>query len=294
MRRLWAWWVARANRMEDARPLAAVRIAVALALTLDLLQTGRLGLIPVLYRPYASGGLSDVQDSAYVLGNILPVELAGPVLWGLSVACFALVALGVWSRPATLLGVLAYAQLGHLCPPGDRGIDRVLRTVLLILLASDAHRCWALTGKEAVRQMRGWTSDLLRTLLVVVYMSAGVAKLMTQPGWLAISGLPVLYRVMCDPLAAHLDPMSTQRWFWPLRILGWCTIAMETSGWVLYTRWAPYWAICGVGMHLGIALTMELGMFSWGMLALYPLLLAPFWLPRLDRWRARRAVAEAG
>jgi hypothetical protein len=27
-------------------------------------------------------------------------------------------------------------------------------------------------------------------------------------------------------------------------------------------------------MHLGIALTMDLGMFSWGMLALYPILLA--------------------
>ena len=33
-------------------------------------------------------------------------------------------------------------------------------------------------------------------------------------------------------------------------------------------------SIAGASMHLGIALTMDLGMFSWGMLALYPILLA--------------------
>ena len=41
----------------------------------------------------------------------------------------------------------------------------------------------------------------------------------------------------------------------------------------------------GALMHLGIALTMTLGMFSWGMLALYPILLAPFfWTP----WTAKQ------
>ena len=39
---------------------------------------------------------------------------------------------GVAARPALLIGVLAYAQAGHLYAPGDRGIDRILRTVLLI------------------------------------------------------------------------------------------------------------------------------------------------------------------
>ncbi len=284
--------MARANRLEDTRPLAAVRILVSLAVLLDLLHTARLGLLDVLYRPFEAGGISQVMDDAYVLDLFLPVDLAGRAAWLTAVVCAILVMFGVGARPATLLGVLAYAQLGHLYPPGDRAIDRVLRNVLLLLLFSDAHRRWSLARGPAVLQMRAWTSDLVRTLLVVVYMSAGVSKIMTQPAWLALSGTPVLYRVMTDPLAAHLDPVATQAWFWPLRVMGWGTILLECSAPLLYTRWAPVWAVAGLGMHLGIAFTMELGMFSWGMMAIYPLLLAPWWLPALDRWQAARALAR--
>lgn len=286
MSRLWAWWVARTSRLEDTRPLAALRIGCAVAILLDLLQTARLGLVDVLFRPFSAGGLSAVTDTAYVLDAVLPPDLAGRLAWLVSVICFALVALGVGTRPAILLGVLAYAQLGHLYPPGDRAIDRLLRSVMLVLLFSDAHRRWTLGTRPPVWSTRGWTSDLIRTLLVVMYLSAGVSKLMTQPRWLAWSGTPVLYRVMTDPLSAHLDPVSTQGWYWLFYALGWGTIAMELSAPLIYTRWAPYWALCGIGMHLGIAVTMELGMFSWGMLALYPLLLAPWWVGWLDRRRA--------
>lgn len=291
MARLWVWWQTRVNRMEDSRPLAAVRIAVSLALVLDLLNVLRLGLVDTLFVPFDHGGLSNVQDSAYVMGKLLPDPWAGRVLFGTSLLCFVLTGLGVLSRPATVVGVLAYAQLGHLYPPGDRAIDHLLRTVLLILLFSDAHRRWSLSRGEVARQTRGWASDLIRTLLVVLYMSAGITKLMQQPRWLALQGMPVLYRVMTDPLAAHLDPVAMQDWTWLLRVLGWGTIAMECSGFLIYTRLAPYWAIPGICMHLGIAFSMELGMFSWGMMAFYPLLFAPFWLPRLMRRDAERAGA---
>lgn len=280
---LWSWWLARVNRMEDARPLAAVRIGVSIALVLDLLNVLRLGLVDVLFIPYDAGGLSDVQDSAYILGSWLPPTFAGRLLFGTSLGCFVMTGLGVLTRPATIIGVLAYAQLGHLYPPGDRAIDRLLRSVLLILLFSGAHRRWALGGGEAVQQVRGWASDLIRTLLVVLYMSAGISKLMMQPRWLALHGTPVLYRIMTDPLAAHMDPVAMMDWTWPLRVLGWGTILMECSGFLIYTRLAPYWAVPGLMMHLGIAFTMELGMFSWGMMAFYPLLFAPWWLPRLIR-----------
>ena len=291
MSRLWAWWEARVNRMEDARPLAVVRIAVSAALVLDLLNVWRLGLVDVLFIPFDAGGLSDVQDSAYVFGGLAAPAVAGRLLFGTSLLCFILTGLGVLTRPATLIGVLAYAQLGHLYPPGDRAIDRLLRTVLLILLFSGAHRRWALGGGAARKQVRGWASDLIRTLLVVLSMSAGISKLMMQPDWLASKGVPVLYRVMTDPLAAHVDPVAAQGWYWPLRVLGWGTILMECTGFLLYTRLAPYWAIPGLLMHRGIAFTMELGMFSWGMMAFYPLLFAPFWLPRLMARDAARGGA---
>lgn len=287
MSRLWAWWMARVERTEDARILASVRVAASLAVVLDLLRVWQLGLVPVLFRTYADGGLSSNQDTAYLVDRFLGSDVAGPLLFWTSLVCFALVALGVLSRPATVVGVLAYAQLGHLYTPGDRAIDRVLRNVLLLLLFSDAHRRFALGGGPRLEQIRSWPTDLVKTLMVCVYMSAGITKVMQQPGWLGLHGTPVLYRVMTDPMAAHVDAVAAQGWFWPLRLLGWGTILMECTGFLIYTPLAPLWAVPGALMHLGIASTMELGMFSWGMLSLYPVLVGPWLLPRLDRLRGR-------
>ncbi|MDP2314581.1 MAG: HTTM domain-containing protein [Pseudomonadota bacterium] len=281
----WARWVRYTSRDMDARPLALVRIFACVAILLDLLQVGRLGLVETLFRPWAAGGLSVVQDDANVLVALSPTW-GGPVAYVVTLVCLALVALGVWTRPALVVGLLAYAQLGHLYPPGDRAIDRLLRSALLLVLVSGAHRRFALTGTRQDR-VPAWPADTIRLLLVLVYLSAGVAKLQQQPGWLAWTGTPVLYRVMGDPLAAHVDPEAAVP-FWPvLRVLGWGTIALECSAPLVFTRFAPYWALGGAAMHLGIALTMDLGMFSWGMLGLYPILLA-----RLFEGSARTVARE--
>jgi hypothetical protein len=44
-------------------------------------------------------------------------------------------------------------------------------------------------------------------------------------------------------------------------------------------RWV--WIALGVAFHVGIAITLRLGVFPWGMLALYPVLLRPEELARL-------------
>ncbi len=269
----WSRWVAWVGRDADAGPIAAVRVLACVAIVCDLLEVARLRLVPVLFRTYDAGGLSVVQDDAGFLIAASPAH-GGPIAWGVAVGALLLAALGVWTRPALVLGLLAYAQLGHLYPPGDRAIDRLLRTVLLILLFSGAHRRLALTGPRQDR-IAAWPADLIKGLLVLVYLSAGIAKLQQQPGWISWPELPVLYRVMADPLSAHLDPVAALAWAPAFRVLGFGTIALELSSPLLLTRLAPYWALCGVAMHIGIAMTMELGMFSWGMLALYPILLAP-------------------
>ncbi len=64
--------------------------------------------------------------------------------------------------------------------------------------------------------------------------------------------------------------------------MSWATVALELSSLLLLTRWAPWWGIVGALMHVGIFSMMELGMFSWGMLALYPIVFAP-WLVRHAR-----------
>ncbi len=272
MTRAWQWWVLRCARLEDARALALVRIGVSVAILLDLVRVGQLGLVDVLFRPYALGGLSSLQTQ-HVWIDALPE--GGRIAWIVAIGAFTLAALGVGTRPAILMGTLAYAQLGHMYSPGDRAIDRLLRTALLVLLFSGSHLRFSLLGKRA-DAVRAWPSDTLRLLLVIVYMTSGFAKLSSQPAWLATNGTPVLYRLMADPLAGHLDPHAALAWFAPLRVLGWGTVALELASPLIFTRWARFWAVGGICMHLGIALTMHLGMFSWGMLALYPVVVGPW------------------
>ena len=290
MRGYWNRWVARCEQQMDPRPLALVRILVPLAVILDLLRLVQLGLVEVLFRPWEQGGLSTFTDpSAFI--HVWSPMWGGIVAFGLTVICMMLIGLGRWMRPAILIGCLAYAQLGHLYPPGDRAIDRILRCALLFLLFSKADEIWAWNSKPRAARVPAWPAHGIQFLLVIVYMSAGISKLAQQPNWMAIDGMPVLYRIMTDPLASNLDP-ADWTWAYPLfRFGGWSTIILEVGAFLILTRWCHWWAIGGALMHLGIAATMTLGMFSWGMLALYPLLLSPLLLTWLDRKKPTKGLA---
>lgn len=94
---------------------------------------------------------------------------------------------------------------------------------------------------------------------------------------------PPLLRILIDPMAAELDPAFWAQFPWLFRLAGFGTIAFELGSPLLLTRHAHRFAIVGLVMHMGIAVTMSLGMFSWGILACYPLFLAPFILRPLVR-----------
>ena len=277
MTQIWRRWTAYCDRQMDPRPLALVRILVPLMIVLDLLRLLQLGLVEVVFRPWEAGGLSTFTDSTALIDTWSP-EWGGIVAFGLTLVCMVFVGLGRFMRPAIVIGCLAYAQLGHLYPPGDRAIDRILRCTLLFLLFSQADEYWAWNTKKRATRISAWPAQGIRFMLVMIYMAAGISKIAQQPNWLAIDGMPVLYRIMTDPLASNMDP-ETWAWAFPLfRIGGWATIFLEVGAFLILTRWCRWWAIGGALMHLGIAATMTLGMFSWGMLALYPLLLSPFFL----------------
>jgi hypothetical protein len=78
--------------------------------------------------------------------------------------------------------------------------------------------------------------------------------------------------------------VAAAAWPWLWRIGGWLTIGLELASPLLLTRFRHFWAVGGILMHLGIALTMDLGMFSWGMLSMYLVVLSPWVVRVLDRW----------
>ena len=285
--RAWTALVRFLHRPVDSRPLALVRIFVCLALVLDLLRVAQLGLVGTYYVPAELGGLSTFRDDAFVLDDLLgpywDPATSGPLLFWVSLVLLLFPLAGVGGWPMVLVAVLVYAQLGHLYPPGDRGVDRILRTVLLVLAFSGADRRFSLSRRPRLDTLAAWPSDLLRFFLVLVYLAAGLGKLMQTWNWLAASGPAVLYRIMGDPLASDVPATALKPAMGLLRVGGWGTIVLELSAPLILTPICRYWAIFGALMHLGIAATMVLGMFSWGMLALYPVLFAPWTCKVLDR-----------
>ena len=284
---LWKRWVERTSREVDVRPLGVTRIAVAGCILLDLLRVAQVGMVDVLFQTFGDGGLSKKQDPAWVLDDWIGAVAAGPTAFWTTICCMVLTMLGVGTRPAMLLGILAYAQLGHGYPPGDRAIDRILRLVLFALLFTNAHRVFALDNRilkrAPVLTTPQWAYDLLKYFIALVYICAGVGKIMKQPMWLGFPKFPPLYRIVTDPLAGHLDPSFWVDFTWLFTAGSWFTIVWEIGAFVILTRLGRWWALGGAFMHVGIALTMELGMFSWGMLALYPILWAGWVSAGLDR-----------
>ena len=275
------------GRQTDPLPLALVRILAPLCIVVDLLEAARLGLVTAYWRPASAGGLSRFSGEYAVIDDLSPLW-GGPVTWLVTVIAMLLVAAGVAVRPALVVGVVAYAQLGHLYPPGDRAIDRLLRTVLLILIFSGAHRrlsVWQLLRKiPPAVSIPAWPADLIRFVLVLMYLGAGLHKIGSTAGWIDPTQPSPIYRILTDPLSGRLDPVAFEDWQGVAYALSVGTVLLELTPLLLLTRLAPYWAMCGVLMHLGIAATMHLGMFSWGMLSLYPLLFSA-WIVR--RWGAR-------
>jgi len=287
MARLWRRWLTWSGREVDARPLALTRVLLPIMLLLDMARLVQLGLVDDLFRHYDQGGINVALNPHLWLDNLSPMW-GGPVAVGVVMAALACVAAGVLYRPALLVALVGYAQLGHLCGPSDRGIDRILRTVMLILIVSEAHKHFSLKRPWKDR-IPAWPQDLVRYLLVLVYMNSGFAKLLGDPaGWLGFEGQSHLYRIITNPVAGHVDPVMADDWGWVLWLGGWFTIGIELAAPLLLTRHAHWWALAGVALHLGIAATMELGMFSWGMLSLYPILFAESpWL------NARRSSASS-
>ncbi len=291
---IWQRWVDRCNRPIDVRPFALTRILLPLAILVDFAEMAMTGMVGTVFELSEYGGIAGFHRAQYWFLHMGPNT--GVYLFSIVMVSFAMVVLGIKSRFFTIVGVLAFAQLGHLFPGGDRAVDRLIRTGMLLLVFTDAHRCYSLENvlrkRPRVTHTAGWVEDILRLLMAILYMSAGLAKL-GAGDWFALRGPPQLYRVMTDPMAAKLDPLNpTWRTFWPLfRFSGMVTVVWELLSPILLTARAHQYLIVGVVMHLGIAVAMKLGVFSFGVLALYPPLMAPWLLPLLDRVEGRIGVA---
>lgn len=293
--------------------LAAIRIAVGLVLFLDFVTIGLFDLVEATMATYPDGFALERMPWwrwwAALFGTG-PTQ-AWALYVGLLVSSFA-VTTGLLTRGSLVVLVLLSAQYAAGHPSGDRAIDTLLRNALLILAFSGAGRTWSLdawfrTGSFAGdgAEVPAWPRYLFVLQLVVVYFAAGVSKYAQH--WWPWGDFAALWIILHDwaytivprEWLAATQPFSywfTQfgtfttmafQWTYPIVLLhyfppsgepGWLRQRLERHSLHLV------WIATGAAFHVGIALTMSLGIFPWGTLALYPAYFHPDEVDRAWRW----------
>lgn len=304
-------WVQFWDRHEPGDSLACVRIGVGAVLLFDLWTTARLGLVTGLWAPVEEGGFG---PSAYDQPGCVLYEWLGAssgLAWWLfviSMLSSATLCLGLFTRTSAACLVLAYAQLSQLQSAADRGIDMLLRNVCVLLACSGAGvtlSCDALraTGRwRSDRLVPAWPRYCLVLQLAVVYFQAGMLK--QSPQWTSLDGYSALSVVLQRPHFARLVlPSQLMAALYPLLqlatfvtvlfergalfmpLLVWLEETRHRGGrlrrWLHRSRLLPLWAATGLGFHLGLVALLQLGIFPWGCMAIYPALVSPLTLRRV-------------
>jgi hypothetical protein len=300
------WWVNLWDRREPATAQALVRIGVGVCLLFDLLQVRWLGLVDAVWAPPPDGmgyGSSPRLWSQHWFGADAGTS---ELLWWVCTIAVALFTVGALTRVACVVFVLVYAQMAMISPDADRGIDMICRAVVGVLALSWCHARWSVDawvrarflGRPFPELVPAWPRLLLFAQLVWIYFSGGHNK--TGPEWGPAGGFAALANVLSDPHFARFsaDWVPT---LYPLMVVATAaTMAFELGspgiivltaldrrpgrvGWVAARlRWV--WIVTGVLLHLNIAVFMRLGLFPWAMIAMYPVLLHPDELVRVEAW----------
>ena len=313
---LWTRWALQLATRERGTSLALFRVAVGLALMLNMALVIHAGIVDVVWVDVSHGGLLALRP------NWLLAAFGGArpgVIWGFvitALVCGALVAVGLGGPIPALVGLQTHLSLYSLMNVASGGFDDLTSNALWILVLG----LWGPTATLSLdcRLRRGrWTDDapvlafpryLAVLQLVVLYGTTGLHKLSAT--WLPSGGYTALYWALQDATFRRLQtewvaavfPLTQFATFvaWlfevtaPLLVLVFYYRATrDRPGRVraLFNRWdlrIPF-LVVGVALHLGILVLFEVGPFSVISLSYYFCLWRPEELERLGRRLARRA-----
>lgn len=318
--RVVAFW----DEREDPLPFALVRIALGLCWVYDLLHIWNLGLVTALFAPEEAGGFSAVYRSENGGGWLYWFGAdAGPWLHAVMTVAALAVLVGFRTRTAAAVLLLAWLQWVEILSTADRGIDQLSRHMVLLMVFGHAGRtlsvdAWLDTGSFVDRTpVPSWPQKLVVGQMVLMYFTAGVLK--TGVTWWPPGGFAALYFALQDPSVAAFDFGWTVRQpaFFFTQVGTAVTILYQTTypfvllllwwrrnpdragrfgRWCLRWRLEAVWLLIGAWFHVSLGVVMNLGIFPWAMLALYPAWFsaeawwAVFGWLRAPRWRRATAL----
>jgi len=292
-------WIALWDRREDPRSVALVRILLSSVVLYDWMRIYHLKLVEPLFAPLAGGGMGTPMSHKAVPWLYATFTTGADAAWvgfGLVVVLTVMLGVGLLTRLSALALVLVWTQLALGLPASDRGIDMLIRNVVLLLAFSSAGQVWSIDARLRTGSWHGdgqripaWPRYLLIVQLVILYFTAGVQKVASS--WTPFGGWSALYIAMRDPAFAMgplsgLDGLypatqfltaSTWCWEWSAPLLLLALYYRDTrarSGRLraLMNRlsFRTIYLLIGAVFHIGTSLTLQLGIFPWAILSLYP------------------------
>jgi len=306
IRRLLNYWIGIWDLKEHPRSLAVIRICLGLVILFDALEVLRRGLVVPLMGVLDAGGWSSVllRPNIPLWYQYLPAEPSSAyLLWAgifTTALCFTL---GIFPRISAVGFVLLSAQWNQILPQADRGIDTLVRNAMLIMAVSQCGRTLSLQALWKTGSIYGdgedvqaWPRHLVICQLVLMYFMTGVQKFGLS--WTPFGYYSALYIILQDYAIIRMDfswlvnqpfYLFTQlssaitvfwQWSYPIVLLFFhYRLTPDRPGRFrafavkYHLHWV--WVAVGAVFHLLIAATMELGIFPWAMLALYPAFVHP-------------------
>jgi hypothetical protein len=283
----------------DARVPAIFRVAIGLVATLDF--TDRLRDAFTFYSsqgllaPDTGTGSVDLLPSVLLGASASPTRVMIFFVFGfVALTCFTL---GYRTRLAAVLTWIAVFTIQMrnrtICDGGDTLLRILCFWALFVDLGGRLSLDVWLGRRPAQATVPGLPVRLLRLQLALVYLTAGLSK--SGASWLDGSavyyavqsmdfGRPLGVLLAAHPMLARAVAFSTvviEVAFAPLVLVPLRTTAARALGLAL-----------GLALHVGIALTMRVGIFSWVLPASYTIFLSPHWIDAaLRRVRGRTARA---
>ncbi len=282
--RLRAWYMAHLATVEDGAAMALVRMFVGGSLLVLLVpfvatEAGR-EVVRFAFCDDDFGGYRGIVGSPAVrlLGGPTEAVLQGLLLTATIASVFMVV--GLFGRVPILVAAvctnIAFAQNADVTGGGDA----LLGNALFLLLLADATATLSLdcrwrTGRFVdATPVAAWPRKLALVQLAIVYTVTGVQKLVSS-AWTPLDGFSALYQILQSPQWARSPGFieATNGWLvLPAALMSLATIVWEVGFFMVLIkpRWRGLFAVVGVGIHIGILLLMEVGIFSWLSMSLYP------------------------
>ena len=309
MKRFWARMIAFVEQREDATSLALTRIVAATTLFCHLVHLLWSGAATFAWVGSAGMGFATRPGFLERFGGGTYENVIALV--SVSAAASLLVALGLFTRVSILVAWLSFRALLDLNAEARSGYDSLLVNTLFLLLISGCGRALSLDALifKKPREVSRWPRMLVVFQIGLLY--GGTAMMKASNGWVPGGDGDALWFILHQPMWSRFAELpswsfvltqiaTTITWLWELsgplfavsvwlresdpqgRKLAWLKRVLDR------VRFRELWLVAGVGVHVGIEISMEVGAFSGASLALYFCAVRPHeWRAWFTRLRAR-------